>query len=184
MSKSRDQIENKLRVLQCQQGDAEAFAKLVDRWQRPLWRHAYRLTGEEDAAWDVLQEAWLTIVAGIRRLDDADAFPKWAYRIVNNKCADWVRKRQKQRNLADRLSHETCPETLDARTTDSHTVCLSVALQRLPGEVRALLSLRYADGYEISEIADILGIPDGTVKSRLYNAREQLRMVLERSEDE
>ena len=81
-----DRLNDELLVLRCQEGDAEAFELLVGRWQRQLWRHAWRLTGDEGTAWDVVQETWIGISRGIARLADASAFPAWAYQIVSNKC--------------------------------------------------------------------------------------------------
>lgn len=167
-------------VLKCQEGDAKAFEDLVDKWQERLWRHAYQLTGEEDAAWDALQETWFAIVKGISRLQDAAAFPRWAYRILSYGCADCIRKRQRQRKLSDRLAVEARG---GQQTPEDKHDSLKSALARLPGEQRALLSLRYAEGYGTGEIADILGVPEGTVKSRLYHAREQLRQLMEGHSD-
>ncbi len=148
----------------------------MDRWQERLWRHAYHLTGEEDAAWDAVQDTWVAIVKGIRRLQDEAAFPRWAYKILSNRCADWVRERQRERKLSDRSAPGgICCQETSGGEYDS----LKSALARLPGGQRALLSLRYADGYSTGEIAEILGVPEGTVKSRLHHAREQLRRLME-----
>jgi RNA polymerase sigma-70 factor, ECF subfamily len=92
-----DRLNDELLVLRCQEGDAEAFEALVGRWQRRLWRYAWRLTGDESAAWDALQEAWIGISRGIGRLADAAAFPAWAYRIVSNKCRDSIRRDLRRR---------------------------------------------------------------------------------------
>ena len=75
----RERITNELLVLRCQEGDVAAFEQLVERWQERLWRHAWRLTGDENAAWDALQEAWIGISRGLRRLAEPAAFPGWAY---------------------------------------------------------------------------------------------------------
>lgn len=174
--KNREQIIEELLVLRCQDGDGPAFGELVDRWQERLWRHARLLTGDDDAAWDVVQETWVAIVKGISRLQDAGAFPKWAHKIVNAKSVDWIRKRQSQRKLSDNLALESASDQIG--NEQDH---LRAALARLPVEQRSLLSLHYAEGYGMSEIAEIIGIPEGTVKSRLYNAREQLRKLMENS---
>jgi len=179
--KSRDRIENELLVLKCQMGDTKAFEELVNRWQKRLWRHAYQLTGDRDTAWDAVQDTWVAIVKGMRRLQAAGAFPRWAYRILSARCADCMRKRQRQRKLSDRLAVEA--NSAEDTCADVHD-SLKGALARLPGERRALLGLRYAEGYSTGEIAEILGVPEGTVKSRLYHAREQLRRLMEGRSDE
>jgi len=75
----QNRLNDELLVLRCQEGDAEAFELLVGRWQGRLWRHAWRLTGDENAAWDAVQETWVGISRGIVRRADAAAFPAWAY---------------------------------------------------------------------------------------------------------
>ena len=174
--KSRDQIKDELLVLRCQARDSQAFEELVDRWQQRLWRHARLLTGEDDAAWDVVQETWVAIVRGIPRLQDTAAFPRWVYSILNGRCVDWIRRQQRQRRLSESLEIESRA----SEPTDEYDA-LRAAMDNLPTEERAILSLRYTEQYSTDEIAEILGIPEGTVKSRLYSAREKLRQLMERS---
>ena len=85
MKRTRREIADELCVLACQDGDSRAFDRLVKRWQKPLWLHARRVTGRDDLAWDALQEAWLAIVRGLRRLSDPGRFEAWAHGIVRNK---------------------------------------------------------------------------------------------------
>ena len=180
----RERTTDELLVLRCQEGDADAFDELVGRWQERLWRHAWRLTGNKDAAWDVLQEAWIAVTRDIRRLEDAAAFPGWVYRITGNKCRDWIR-RQGRRRRADEAyadqAHRVENETRDAQQCSAG---LKEALEQLPGHHRAILALRYEEGFDVAEIAEILRIPPGTVKSRLYYARQRLRRYLEDTSDE
>jgi RNA polymerase sigma factor (sigma-70 family) len=180
----REQLYNELLVLRCQEGDSDAFEELVDRWQERLWRHAWRLTGDENAAWDALQEAWIGIGRSIRGLVDAEAFPAWAYRIVSNKCRDWIRKRRRRREADDAYFEKVRRKHEEARDARERCAGLREALTRLPGRDRAILSLRYEEGFDTAEIAEILSIPAGTVKSRLHYARKRLRAMMEGSEDE
>ena len=177
----QEQSADELLVLRCQEGDAGAFDALIGRWQEQLWRHAWRLTGREDAAWDVIQETWIAISRDIRRLNDVASFPAWAYRITSSRCHDWLRKECRQQRTvaayAERI--DRCPT--DARD-DQGTV--QVALSHLSGADRAILSLRYEQAFAVSEIADILQVPPGTVKSRLHYARERLRHCLEETSNE
>ncbi len=175
----RERLNDELLVLRCQEGDAEAFDALVARWQRRLWRHAWRLTGHEDAAWDVLQEAWLGISRGIGRLADAAAFPCWAYQIVSHKCRDWVRSQRRRREANQTYSERIQREGQEGVAAEQRHRSLKEALEQWSGEDRALLSLRYEEEFHTAEIAGILGIPEGTVKSRLFHARRRLREYLE-----
>jgi RNA polymerase sigma-70 factor (ECF subfamily) len=182
--KSREHIYDELLVLRCQEGDGLAFEELVDRWQERLWRHAWRLLGDEEASWDVLQESWLGISRGIQRLADPAAFRSWAYRIVSNKCGDWIRREQKRRS-EDREYVEKCEEDRWERIAEGAKVAsLREALLQLSGKDKAILSLRYEEAFDTGEIAAVLGIPAGTVKSRLYNAREKLKAIVEERRNE
>jgi len=177
-------IDDELLVLRCQEGDVRAFDELVARWQERLWRHAWRLTGDENAAWDVLQEAWIGITRGLGRLEDATAFRAWAYQIVSNKCRDWIRRESRRRRADTAYSNRV--QRLESEVPDAqrrHTG-LKEAVKCLPGRDRAILSLRYEEGFDTAEIADVLRVPEGTVKSRLHYARKRLRKILKESQDE
>jgi RNA polymerase sigma factor (sigma-70 family) len=178
-----DRLNDQLLVLRCQEGDAEALELLVDRWQRRLWRHAWRLTGDESAAWDALQEAWIGISRGINRLVDAAAFPVWAYRIVSNKCRDWGRREQRRREATETYCEWMQHQEQEAATAEEQHRSLKDALEQLSGPDRAVLSLRYEEQFDTAEIACILGIPEGTVKSRLFYARQRLRKYLEEDDE-
>jgi RNA polymerase sigma-70 factor, ECF subfamily len=179
---ARDRITNELLVLRCQEGDVAAFEELVERWQERLWRHAWRLTGDENAAWDVLQEAWMGISRGLRRLAEPAAFPGWAYQIVSHKCRDWLRRQRRQRHIDELYSAEV-HESYESTPEPAPFANLKEALAQLSGPDRAILALRYEDEFDTAEIAAILGIPDGTVKSRLFYARKRLRNFLEDSNE-
>ena len=180
----RERATDELLVLRCQEGDAGAFDELIGRWQERLWRHAWRLTDSRDAAWDAIQEAWITVSRDIRGLKDAAAFPTWAYRITSNRCHDWIR-RQRRRRRADKAYAEGA-DRVENETPGAHqrSADLDEALSRLPGRDRAILSLRYEEEFGVAEIAKILKIPPGTVKSRLHYARKRLRHYLEEPSDE
>jgi RNA polymerase sigma-70 factor, ECF subfamily len=179
-----ERIETELLVMQAQEGAVEALSELVTRWQDRLWRLAWRLTDDEQAAWDVLQETWIVISRKIGRLGDPSAFPAWAYRITSNKSRDWVRRRQRMRRADEAYGERRREAENGGGATDRHYADLREALADLSGHDRAILSFRYEDQFGISEIAAILGIPPGTVKSRLYHARQRLRRFLEEDNDE
>ena len=180
MGKARERLIDELLVMRCQDGDRESFDLLVRRWQRRLWRYARRLTGSDDAAWDATQETWIAILRQIRKLSDPAWFAAWAYRIVRNKSADHCRRASRQRNLADVLAERQ--RANDDPTQEGTGDAVAKALRRLPPDRQELLTLRYGQDLNLIEIAIVLGIPGGTVKSRLHHAREQLRRILEGDE--
>lgn len=180
----QERATDELLVLRCQEGDAGAFDELIGRWQERLWRHAWRLTGSRDVAWDVLQETWINISRDIRGLKDAAAFPAWAYRITSNRCHDWNRKECRRRRADEAYAEQTDRVENESRDIVRRSADLDEALSRLPRRDRAILSLRYEDEFGVVEIAQILQIPPGTVKSRLHYARERLRHYFEEPRDE
>lgn len=185
MGRTHEDIRDELLVLQCQDGDSEALKVLIGRWQPRFVRLAWRLTAEREAARDVVQDAWLAIVRGLKRLDDPAMFRAWAYRIVTNKCADWTRRRVVQRRVTKDLRDVGASagiETSNATDSVGEVARMREALKELPDEQRAILSLHYLDGMGLAEIARVLDVPVGTVKSRLYHARNRLKQMLERME--
>ena len=176
MDKARERVIDEILVTRCQEGCRESFDLLVRRWQRRLWRYARRLTGHDDAAWDVMQEAWMAMLRQIRKLSDPAWFAVWAHRIVRNKCADHVRRASRQRSLVENLRQQATVDEDPPR--EGHGDAVAEALRRLPPDRQELLALRYGQDLNIIEIAVILGIPVGTVKSRLHHTREELRKIL------
>jgi len=179
MSEPTDQIRNDLLVLACREGRSDAFRALVARWQEPLWRHAFRLTGRDDVAWDVLQEAWLSIARGITRLAEPSSFRRWAFTIVTRRAADWARQRRDGVVSVEDVG-DAAQLAVPGPEQDEDLLLLRTALRKLPRDDRVLLSLHHIDGFEGAELAEILGVPAGTVKSRLFHARRKLRDIIER----
>ena len=184
MPKSRNQIYDELLVIKCKLGDSAAFNELVGRWQNRLWRYACRVAGSESAAWDIVQETWYGIIKDIRKLEDASVFPQWAFRIVNNKCVDWGRKQRRRERLNNELIKQGKNESGEKQNDGEKTESLWAAIEMLSTERRALLELRYHEGFDISQIAEILAVPEGTVKSRLNRTLEKLKQVVERNKNE
>jgi RNA polymerase sigma-70 factor (ECF subfamily) len=178
--KSQEQLYDELLVLKCQQHDAAAFDELVGRWQQRLWRYAYQLTGRDDLAWDMVQETWVAVVKGIFRLEDVAAFPRWIYRILTNRCADLTRATLRERQLQQTMAATASESANPADKASKPTEDLEIALGQLSPEQRALIVLRFGEGLGIREIADVLDVPEGTVKSRLFHAKQNLKEILAR----
>ena len=178
MPKRRDQIYDELLVLKCQAGDRQAFEELVERWQERLWRYARALTGSEPAAWDIVQETWVAVTKGLARLREPGLFESWVFRIVSNKSTDWLRRRQVRNRASGQLAGENGSQADETQPTDERAEALEAALGRIAPDRRALLMLRYVEGFEIAEIGEILEIPAGTIKSRLSRAIAELRRLM------
>lgn len=174
MRSATEQLVDELLVLRCQEGEPEAMAALAGRWQKRLWQYAYRLTARSDAAWDVVQEAWVAMIRGLRKLDDPARFRGWAYRIVTHKAADWVRRHQRRREEPRDLAHVPHAGDGHVAQSDRH-VDLHAVLGRLAHPHRIVLCLRYLAELPVAEIARVLAVPAGTVKSRLHHARQAFK---------
>ncbi len=160
-------------------GSRTALGQLAERMQPRLLRHARRLTGDSEAARDVVQEAWIEIVRGIYRLDDTAAFPAWAFRIVSRRCARWVRKVQQYRRIDTAYADEPAEiSTPDGGERATDAARLARAITDLPPDQRAAIGLFYLEDMGVAEIAVALDVPVGTIKTRLMHAREKLRRSL------
>lgn len=170
-----------LLVLRAKQGEKEALVELVQEWSPRLLRQAVRLTNRHDAAKDVMQESWLAIVRELYRLEDPACFRRWAYRIVSNKSANWIRQQQRTRSKIEPLVEDPVAREKAADLNDKIEPLRS-ALRELPSHDRIVLSMHYLDSMPLKEIAESLGLPKGTIKSRLHHARNKLRAVLNQRE--
>jgi RNA polymerase sigma-70 factor (ECF subfamily) len=152
-----------------------------------MFAQAKRAAGSPEAAADITQEAWLAILRSIRRLDDPAKFRAWSHRIVANKTADWIRRKQRSRQLIQNVAEEKQPTEADhSQATDSarqeKVETVRNTIKQLPQEQRRLLALFYVEGKSIKEIAQRLSIPQGTVKSRLHSIRQEMKSQLKGQE--
>jgi len=181
MAEQNEQIVDELLVMKCQDGRMKALDQLVSRWQKRLWRYAYRLTGDLEGAWDVTQESWLGVIRGLPRLHDPARFRPWIYQIVTRKAEDGIAGRIKvRRQHTETGVRAPEPEPLSARVAADE---IRELLDRLPRQSRIILTLRYLENLPIAEIACVLGIPEGTVKSRLYAARDELKALWQQASE-
>ena len=161
-------------------GDPAAFEALARRWERRLYRHAWRLLGDGDLARDVAQTAWADIAAALPRLDDCEAFPAFAMRITTRRAADAIRRTRRRRSGEAAFAAEPRETLLNSDTveTASDFGVVSKALAALPPDQRAAVALFYLEDLSVADIAVALDVPAGTVKTRLMAARDKLRLAL------
>ena len=167
------QVFDEMLVLYAQAGRREALDRLASRWRPRHFAHARRLLDSNDRAADAVQDAWVSIVRGIWRLNDPTRFPAWSYAILTRRCQDMIRR-------AGHAHETTLDENLAAEMPAecSSTHDLRVGLDSLPPDQRSAVALFYRDGLTVFEIAEALSVPVGTVKTRLFHARRALRRHL------
>ncbi|MEX0902803.1 MAG: sigma-70 family RNA polymerase sigma factor [Pseudohongiellaceae bacterium] len=165
------QTEEELLVLAAQDGSDRAFSLLFHRYQKALLRYGFKVSGDGEIAQDAVQDAWLKLAKNIRRLDDPRAFKSWIYQLVHWSCIDLLRA-TKHSKLYQDLSDDIVVTSDRANEQDD---LLSVAISRLPGPEKQMIHLVYLEELSVKEVAKVLKISEGTVKSRLNRARRLLK---------
>jgi RNA polymerase sigma-70 factor (ECF subfamily) len=163
-------------------GDRSAFAILVERHERRVYNLALRMTGREEDARDAAQDAFLTALRKLSSFRGEAAFTTWMHRVTVNACYDLLRKRQRQ-PLLDRGGEDDLPRPEPPPAPDHADVTvLSIDVQRalleVPEDFRAVMILHDVQDLPQEEVAAILGVPVGTVKSRLHRGRVALSKAL------
>jgi RNA polymerase sigma-70 factor (ECF subfamily) len=165
-------------------GDVEAFAKLVRDHSSLVYRVALRILGVDDAQ-DASQEVWIRVWRNIRNFRGESAFSTWLYRITVNTCLSIRQKesRRDERELGEDLPYLSESSGGDA---DPEAAALNAerreeiqdALQHVRAEHRAALVLRHMEGLSYAEIAEVLGVPDGTAKGWVSRGRAAMLVAL------
>ena len=172
----------------CQLGEPGAFDLLVAEMERPLLGYIIKLLGNEDAALDVLQEVWMKVFRGIGALRAPEAVRTWLYRVARGTAPNRVRQ-DAARFRGEEPLGETPDEAFDATEAgmgfgQDQVLEVHRALDRLEARHREVLVLLFLEQLTVDEIAAIVGVPPGTVKSRIHSAKKALRGLLEGSGNE
>jgi RNA polymerase sigma-70 factor (ECF subfamily) len=158
-------------------GDPHAFARLVARWESPVRRLCVRMTGDEHRGEDLAQEAFARIYANRHRYEDGRPFSTWLWRIALNLCYESSRRAgiRGERPLDEREDRRAGGAGPHERAVASERAALvREALARLPEAHRAVVVLRQYQNLKFREIADVLDVPEGTVKWRMTEALDRL----------
>ncbi|MBV6640627.1 MAG: sigma-70 family RNA polymerase sigma factor [Cyclobacteriaceae bacterium] len=174
-----NQVFEELLVLNARNGDAQAINLLVKRWNGRIRNQVYRHTQNAEVSGDISQEVWIAIFKSINTLQDVRKFGVWALSIASRKAIDWIRRNQvdrKREGIREMVATEMAEDSGDDQEMLIRR--LRQALKSLPEDQRVILSLYYLEELAVPDIATILSIPAGTVKSRLYYARENLKQII------
>lgn len=159
-------------------GDPDAFDLLLRRHRTRLWAVALRTLGDAEEAADALQDACLSAYRRAETYRGESAVTTWLHRIVVNACLDRMRRRAARPALALVEDHPGLPSVPDATGAWDDADAVATALAGLPDDQRVALVLVDMEGYPIAEVAALLGVAEGTVKSRCSRGRVRLRSVL------
>jgi RNA polymerase sigma-70 factor (ECF subfamily) len=179
----------------CREGDEGAFNLLVWRWEKPLYNFIWKYTGDAALAEDLVQETFLRVLGSIRRYTHQGSFSTWLYRIAINLCKDHLKRRRlpmvslndfyttasgERVHVQDRVADEGA-RTDGEMEAGRRAELVRRLLETLPEEERVVILLKEYQDLTFREIAEALGVPEGTVKSRLYHGLRAMRESLVRS---
>ena len=175
-------------ILQCLQGNADAFEPLVRRYQNAAFAVALGFLRDRTDAEDVVQDAFVAAYCKLSQLKDPAIFGSWLHRIVVNRCKEWSRRKKVDRlvRVGPDAEHMRDEFPQADQIHREYLECLELwdEVERLPEHYRQVVNLYYYTGFSLKEIASFLDIPESTVKGRLYQSRIRLRAALSPQEKE
>lgn len=182
-------MDEKVLIRRIVDGDHEAFAQLVEAHEKPVYNLCLRMCGNAEDAKDLAQEAFVKAWRGLQFYKYESAFSTWLYRLTTNVCIDFLRK-QKRRPTVSLTVQQEDEETVELEIEDGQPqpeaqilhrevkTEIARAMDQLEDEFRMILTLRVIDDLSYEEIAAIMDLKIGTVKSRLARARLKLKRIL------
>jgi len=176
MHNLKERSFNEWLVLESQRGDKQAFNTLMLKWEQRYFLYAMNRLKNREAAKDVTQDSLISINKGLRKLSDPATYPKWSFRIVERRCVDWLRKTIREREFLQ-IQEELPEMPIHDGTEDK--ISVEQLLSRMDSKLASILRLYYLETLTIQEIAEVSGVPSGTVKSRLFYARKMMATLLE-----
>jgi RNA polymerase sigma-70 factor, ECF subfamily len=182
-------------VSACQKGDVDAFEVLVEKYQRKMLNIAYRMTGDYEEACDVVQEAFMAAYRTIKKFRGEARFSTWLYTITVNHAKNRLKQMQSRSrheavSIDDPVENQDGTYSVEPASGETPIVeqlerkeiqeKVQHCIGSLDDDQREVLVLRDIQGFSYEEISDILKLPDGTVKSRLFRARDAMKLCLKK----
>lgn len=182
MSLKRKDIYLELLVLRCQQADRQALEELVQHFEKRLYYYIRRLVNDEQDVWNILQETWLKVIGSIGRLCEPGLIAVWLYSIARHTILDYRRgKYAEAMRFCPQEPSTDMPEDVGTATFENVQL-VHHALEHLSPAHREVLTLYFLEELPLEAIAAIIGTSVGTVKSRLFYARQNLKKLIERED--
>jgi len=177
-----DELEVKEIIRRVKSGDKRAFSELVDRYRNQVAALAYKMVGDYDEAADIMQNVFVKTSQNIWRYDESKRFYTWLYRITVNASIDYMRKHRRHRHEPLENVYETAENHRDNPEDNFKTQQLrehiEAATERLNGKQKSAFVLRDIEGCHIDDVANIMEMPEATVRWYLHRARQKIRKDL------
>jgi len=165
-------------VKRAKAGEVEAFSQLVRRHQRVVYNLAYRFMRDASLAEDMVQEAFLKAYRLLKGFRGDCGFSTWMYRVTCSVCLSELNRRKKRNEVAFNAAHEHIPGQTHIQATDNSEI-IRRCVTKLPDRYAMVVTLYYLKELPYDEIADVMNIPVGTLKTWMHRARKQLRKIVE-----
>lgn len=180
MNNRSNHILNESLARKYQSGEKEALKELIRRFNPQLRSKIYFHTRNKDSIQDISQDCWYAIIKKLEEVKFQVGFEPWALNIARNKSIDWIRDQQKERERKSDSDQESSLSVKvdESELRDKRVSELRQSMNLLSDAQRIVLELFYVENLSIKEISSVLGISSGTVKSRLYTAREYLKKTI------
>jgi RNA polymerase sigma-70 factor (ECF subfamily) len=178
----------------CLRGKKDAFAQLVDRYDRKVYNLAFRLTSNPEKAKDIAQEAFIKVYRSLDKFDPKYKFSSWLLKTVSNLCIDYHRSKQattaslevilssgaEASILQDDASASPTEDAIEAKLSEvAVRDIIREGIELLPIDYKSVVVMRHVQNFSYKEISDVLNLPMGTIKARIFRARKMLKMFLE-----
>lgn len=182
MSLNRKDIYLELLVLRCQQGDRPALEELVRHFEKRLYYYIHRLADDEHDVWNILQDTWLKVIRSIGRVREPSLITVWLYSVARHTVLDYRRgKYARAINFGTQELTVDIPENAIQPEFDNVGL-VHHAMQFLSAPHREVLTLHFLEAMSLEAIAAITGVSVGTIKSRLFYAKQKLKEIIERED--
>ncbi len=182
MISEKERVYLEYLVLQCRHKDQRAWNEMIRHYEKRLFYFIFQLVGHHQDALNILQNTWLKAFRSIHRLCEPTSLTPWLYQIARNTALQFLRSHHKTSSIE--CYFESDPVVCDAEPEESYAAeQVHRSLKKLSHAHREALALYYLEDFSLQEIADILSVPVGTVRSRLYYAKRSLKSVLEKEKE-
>ena len=176
------QLYLELLVIRARRGDQAAFEEIVHTLERPLFYYVRRLVSRDEDGWDIVQDVWIKAFRGIGSIRETKRFRIWLYSIAHKTVMSHHRAAYRSHTVFDDTPVPKDAADIDATPQPEDAERVHLALDQLDPPFREVLTLRFLEDLSVEETAEVIGVPGGTIKSRLFHAKKALKKILSKEE--